>query len=741
MANSTSNFVDLPDSEESNTPRYVVGADRLRKREVRPSTINVSRITSRQRATERALYPEANSAQLPKTRGDCEDGIRPCPFVSCRHNLYLDVWPNNGNIRLNFPDLDPDEMPAHASCALDVADAGGITLETAGEYANITRERLRQIEAKALDNLRAEAGHLEDCVQGLGEEPEGSALAQLQAGHGGAGVSEEDAHLTPSDDPHDRARRLANRAYGRLLAEQHANASVVGDEDEETRGERAGRLGAAAKWGAWSSEDQAELETWLRTDPWASKIANALDDLAAVRADEAELIARAGALPPTEDAWSPESDSTIEPSLLDVIGPPVGETPLAVTRTDEAYAKEPSFMKSVQTLLRKHTERAVQEATGASVTVVDAEPRRIAVSDLHGQKRLIFEVLNESPSASTEEIARRTGIGIGSVYAAISKLRAWGLLPPSNRPKRTVVNYTSGFTANQERVLEAYRAFVAEHGTEPSYSQLRDRAGLPSSGTAANVVHTLRLRGLIPPETMPKIGDRFAHLEAFLKANGPSRPHEYAEATHTPIDAARKSMCRHWRAGRLYRLDGVYSIERLSKEEWSRIRAEKVANKSTDAHPKSGDRLDHIIAFIREHGPVTAADYASESQIPLGTAKDSLRNHARSGRLTNSDGVYSLVEENSQPTKCTMPPIAATRPMGEGQIMMPLTMPVDPWANVHPPEPDEPVRVAPSARAASDEPAYVVALRIERAKHEDVIADAKRKIEAIDEFIRTMTAA
>lgn len=79
---------------------------------------------------------------------------RPCPFVGCRYNLYLDAT-IKGNLKLNFPDLEPGDMPVHGSCVLDVVDAGGATLEEAGGYLNITRERVRQIEHVALAKLRA----------------------------------------------------------------------------------------------------------------------------------------------------------------------------------------------------------------------------------------------------------------------------------------------------------------------------------------------------------------------------------------------------------------------------------------------------------------------------------------------------------------------------------------------------------------------------------------------------------
>lgn len=88
----------------------------------------------------------------PVTRGDCERVPRPCPFVSCRWNLYLDVS-RRGTVKVNFPDLEPGEMPADASCALDIADAGGATLEQVGAVLNMTRERVRQIEQEAKAKL------------------------------------------------------------------------------------------------------------------------------------------------------------------------------------------------------------------------------------------------------------------------------------------------------------------------------------------------------------------------------------------------------------------------------------------------------------------------------------------------------------------------------------------------------------------------------------------------------------
>ena len=87
----------------------------------------------------------------PKTRRECLNTQRPCLFVSCKHHLYLDVNPETGSIKLNFPDKEVWEL--RETCALDVAERGGMTLEEVGEILNLTRERIRQVEAAGLQKL------------------------------------------------------------------------------------------------------------------------------------------------------------------------------------------------------------------------------------------------------------------------------------------------------------------------------------------------------------------------------------------------------------------------------------------------------------------------------------------------------------------------------------------------------------------------------------------------------------
>ncbi len=96
------------------------------------------------------LFVEAVSAEIhervrlstlsPKTRGDCLPGghneARPCRWRGCYWHMEN----------------------AKASCVLDVADNGGTTLEEVGEILGVTRERVRQIEAVAVQKLLVRGG-------------------------------------------------------------------------------------------------------------------------------------------------------------------------------------------------------------------------------------------------------------------------------------------------------------------------------------------------------------------------------------------------------------------------------------------------------------------------------------------------------------------------------------------------------------------------------------------------------
>ena len=87
----------------------------------------------------------------PRTRGECADVPRPCPWASCRHSLLVDIDAHGHAHEVEIPD-------ESTACALDIADGGESTLEDIAELAGVTRERIRQIEAKAFEAIRGRRG-------------------------------------------------------------------------------------------------------------------------------------------------------------------------------------------------------------------------------------------------------------------------------------------------------------------------------------------------------------------------------------------------------------------------------------------------------------------------------------------------------------------------------------------------------------------------------------------------------
>lgn len=124
---------------------------RKRRSRSRARTISIRRLSKSELNRGRELYPEMEYWR-PETRGECMEMERPCPYVACKYHLYVDVHPVRGSIKINFPDVDVWEMTD--TCALDIADRGGITLEEVGQIMNLTRERVRQLETQGLAKLQ-----------------------------------------------------------------------------------------------------------------------------------------------------------------------------------------------------------------------------------------------------------------------------------------------------------------------------------------------------------------------------------------------------------------------------------------------------------------------------------------------------------------------------------------------------------------------------------------------------------
>ena len=124
----------------SQRPIRTPGARRGARRGLRRSKTLAVRGLTKEKTEEAQLIFQAFEQFRPRSRGECRNAPRPCPWVSCKYHLYLEVW----------------EMTE--TCALDVADRGGITLEDVGNILNLTRERIRQVEQSGVNKLKLALG-------------------------------------------------------------------------------------------------------------------------------------------------------------------------------------------------------------------------------------------------------------------------------------------------------------------------------------------------------------------------------------------------------------------------------------------------------------------------------------------------------------------------------------------------------------------------------------------------------
>jgi hypothetical protein len=115
-----------------------------------PTTLpNSRRLSDAEIAAAVEPFPDV---ERPRTRGECRDAPRPCPWSSCRHHNAFEVS-QIGSLTPAFPGVEPWEIPE--TCSLDAADRGGMTLEEVGTILNLTRECIRQTEDRALRKMKA----------------------------------------------------------------------------------------------------------------------------------------------------------------------------------------------------------------------------------------------------------------------------------------------------------------------------------------------------------------------------------------------------------------------------------------------------------------------------------------------------------------------------------------------------------------------------------------------------------
>lgn len=108
------------------------------RHEIAPRTIGIEQM---QKEACCSIQEEPSPEDRPRCRAECENSQRPCPWVSCKYHLYLDVMPS-GSIRFNFPGKDVWEL--RETCALDVADRGKQHSDEIARLINLTSSNCRE---------------------------------------------------------------------------------------------------------------------------------------------------------------------------------------------------------------------------------------------------------------------------------------------------------------------------------------------------------------------------------------------------------------------------------------------------------------------------------------------------------------------------------------------------------------------------------------------------------------------
>lgn len=102
-----------------------------------------------------------SAPDFPQPTEDGFNAARPCPFVSCRHHLLLDVNSQNGHL-VKTVDFDEDDdesvsFTLHArqeTCLLDAIGNGKLTQTNVAELLNVSQERVLYIERRAMARAR-----------------------------------------------------------------------------------------------------------------------------------------------------------------------------------------------------------------------------------------------------------------------------------------------------------------------------------------------------------------------------------------------------------------------------------------------------------------------------------------------------------------------------------------------------------------------------------------------------------
>jgi transposase-like protein len=185
----------------------------------------------------------------PKTRADCANGIRPCPFITCRYNLRTErVAKSAADGKKDSQIIREQIEPRGESCALDVAESQqgfvGATYRDIAKWTGLTMEGARKTFIRACERIGADPDWLMDAENSRREAMgkaigDGANIAHVAAAWG---VSEGSAQKHANERGYTAARQYSEN-FRRKVA---AHAAEHGDQPAADK--YGVSLSTAARW-------------------------------------------------------------------------------------------------------------------------------------------------------------------------------------------------------------------------------------------------------------------------------------------------------------------------------------------------------------------------------------------------------------------------------------------------------------------------------------------------------------